>query len=138
MKVAYNIGFRIILPLFLGGIIYLIWGVENIRLVDYLLHWDFLYQIRISLQAVHLPNWVIYNLPDGLWLFALLQTLALVWNGEKDKIMWMIVGTAMAIVHEVGQWADTFQGTFDFLDLMVYGISTIASILVSNFIDQEN
>ncbi len=135
-KKYHHIIFRIILPLFIGGLIYLMWGDENIFLVQQGLGLDFIPVLRNIAQNIPLPHWMLYNLPDGLWLFSLLQALALLWKNDPEKNMWLLVGTLMAIVHEVGQWSGMLPGTFDILDLVMYGSSSCLSVLVSNYLDE--
>lgn len=66
-----------------GGFIYLLYRSLTLRMFSWLKTLG-LYQMvlswRESLGLCHLPNWVIYSLPDGLWMGAyLLLMYMLLW-----------------------------------------------------------
>jgi hypothetical protein len=55
--------FHVLLPLLLGGFIYLAARPMSLTFVNYApFEW-----------TKSLPNWVVYNLPDGLWSYSLLS-----------------------------------------------------------------
>lgn len=126
---------RVLLPLFFGGAIYIFFGDARIRLVKWALNFDFIDQLRQKMDTYHLPDWLVFNLPDGVWLFALLQLVDIIWAGdENNSNNWMVLSVLLAVVHEVGQYVGMFPGTFDVLDLMSYAIFTIIALLLNRFL----
>ena len=80
----------------------------------------------------HLPNWFLYSLPDGLWLFSYLSILLVVWDNviSKHNIHWLLLVPTIAIVSEIGQLFGIIPGTFDIVDLTFYLGGTILPILI--------
>lgn len=58
--------------------------------------------------------------PDGLWAYALVSSVCLVWNNQHTRasVLWTLVAAVTAIGHELCQAAGQLPGTFDFLDLL--------------------
>ena len=82
--------------------------------------------------ADFLPNWFLYSLPAGLWLFSYLSILLVVWNNKisKHNIHWLLLVPTIAIVSEIGQLFGIVPGTFDIFDLTFYLGATILPLLI--------
>ncbi len=80
----------------------------------------------------YLPNWFLYSLPDGLWLFSYLSVLLVVWENviTKHNIHWLLLVPVVAIFSEIGQLFKIVPGTFDILDLTFYLCGTVLPILI--------
>tara|TARA_B100000768_G_C11135061_1_gene313506 strand:+ start:316 stop:675 length:360 start_codon:yes stop_codon:yes gene_type:complete len=80
----------------------------------------------------HLPNWFLYSLPDGLWLFSYLSVLLMVWDNtiSKHNIHWLLLVPLFAVFSEIGQLFKIVPGTFDILDLTFYIAGTALPILI--------
>jgi hypothetical protein len=65
---------------------------------------------------------VLYNVPDGLWLYALLQGLRNVWRSELFSVglPWLIIVITGAVCSEFLQYFHLIPGTFDLLDIAAY------------------
>ena len=72
-----------------------------------------------------LPDWFVFSLPDGLWLFSYISVVLLVWKNQitKHSIAWILIIPLYAIVHELGQLFKFTEGTFAFNDLLFYSIA---------------
>ena len=68
------------------------------------------------------PNWFLYSLPDGLWLFSCTSILLVIWNNKisKENIYWILLVPSISIISEIGQFFIIFPGTFDTIDLIFY------------------
>ena len=82
----------------------------------------------------HIPNWVIYSLPDGLWLFSMGVSMLhnRVFYKKAQNIFNIIFFTMIGIEVFQGIYGGhgTFIGTFDGADVICYTIGYImASIL---------
>lgn len=82
----------------------------------------------------HIPNWVIYSLPDGLWLFSMGVSILhnRVFYKKAQNIFNIIFFTMIGIEVFQGIYGGhgTFIGTFDGADVICYTIGCImASIL---------
>jgi len=80
----------------------------------------------------HLPNWFLYSLPDGLWLFSYLSILLAVWDNtiSKYNIHWLLLVPTIAILAEIGQLFTIVPGTFDIIDLFFYLGGAVLPILI--------
>lgn len=142
MKKFTNILFTVILPLAAGIAIYIFarptsvagfnW-IENTALKTSLAS----FQLDLSLK---LPNIVLYNLPDFLWIFAFTSLMNLLWSEEKNSIknLYVIAPLIIAFAHETGQGFSKINGTFDTLDLLFYIIGSGASIILYGYLKTYN
>ena len=77
--------------------------------------------IALRQNATDLPAWVIYNIPDGLWLLSYLLMIEAIWGNEKQRKIWFIIPVILfAFLLEVLQYIGFFPGTGDVLDMLCY------------------
>jgi len=120
-----------------GGLVYVLFRQDTLKMFSW---FD-----NISLSVViseirlltlpfsdHLPNWFLYSLPDGLWLFSYLSVLLVVWDNaiSKYNIHWLLLVPLFAIFSEFGQLFEIVPGTFDIFDLIFYLAGTVIPILI--------
>ena len=125
------------LTVLLGGLIYIAFRQDTLKMFNW---FD-----SINLSAVisklrlftlplsdYLPNWFLYSLPDGLWLFSYLSVLLVVWDNviSKHNIHWLLLVSVVAIFSEIGQFFKIVPGTFDIFDLIFYLGGTVLPILI--------
>ncbi len=128
-KKHYKILVHVILPVFLGGGIYgLFRGFHFIDPKEYIFP---LYHVRVS-------EFVEYNLSDGLWLYALVSAITLIWNGHISAYFtgWLFLAIVLTYLTEIFQGLHFIQGTFDWYDLLSYSIAIIVYAL--NFKNLRN
>lgn len=113
-----------ILPLIFGGLIYLTFRSETLSLFTWLNNAgqsDIVEMLRSSrfLQAVKLPDWVKFSLPDALWLFSFNYLLLSLWKFDfnRGSSIWLFISSAIGISSEIGQLTGLVPGTFDPIDL---------------------
>jgi hypothetical protein len=114
---------HIILPLFLGIIIYAFW--REIILIDPTRK---VFPILINEQP---PNWIKYNLPDGIWMYAFLSSLFFIWKDKVSKhfIAWILLAIILSFFLEILQARHIVPGTFDWFDFLAYAISIFIFII---------
>ena len=125
------------LTLSMGGLVYISFRQDTLKMFDW---FD-----RVALSelvsrlrrftlpmADFFPNWFLYSVPDGLWLFSYLSILLVIWNNKisKHNVHWLLSVPAIAIVSEIGQWFGIVPGTFDVFDLLFYLAGTVLPILL--------
>ncbi len=66
-------------------------------------------------------QWLIYSLPDSLWMFAFCTSILIIWSFEISKFcwFWISVALAMGMLLEILQYPGYIPGTFDSSDLLV-------------------
>lgn len=74
--------------------------------------------------------WLIYNLPDCLWLLSFLLLMECVW--DKSKLKWIFVFgmISFAYVLELLQCLQLFPGTGDVWDFVCYTIAIVIYLFI--------
>jgi len=68
-----------------------------------------------------LGGWVVYSLPDGLWLFSYILLMGCIWNFNLKRSFYASFPLAfIAIGSELLQILGWVPGTFDVVDLLCY------------------
>lgn len=141
-KIMKKLISRTFVPLFIGGIIYILFRSDNL----YMFHWfdligigGFLDTLRQQVDQVNLVDWIIYSLPNGLWLYAFLNLLLIIWNKQINciSLFWLIIPLLLGIGSELGQYIGLLRGTFDVIDLIVCLLATVLPFLTINFKEIE-
>lgn len=118
--------------LLVGGLIYVLFRTDSlvmfqwfkklgiIDVVNYLRN----YTLPIS---IYLPEWVLYSLPDGLWILSYQFLMLYIWKGNisKTNFIWLILLPMIAILSEIGQLFGVISGIFDWADILCYLIGFI-------------
>ena len=118
--------YHVLCPLFLGGLIY--WAARP----DVLAFSDS--DIQPFTWAKYLPDWLVFNVPDGLWSYSLLSFTFILWqnNRSSNAFFWLIVAFSLGIFLEIAQYKHFISGTFDWLDVLTYLIFNTFSVLQFN------
>ena len=127
-----------LIPLLLGGLLYILFRSTELRMFNWFSSFG-ISNVILKARAyffeikIHLPSWIYYSLPDGLWVYALTSALLILWNNDKRKaIVWLIVPFSTGILVEILQGLSLFRGTFDILDLTFSSIGLLLSIIIIN------
>lgn len=114
---------HVIFPIFLGIIIYFFYRTEDLNI------YNWLHLQSVSRISYVCPNWLKYNLPDGLWIYSLTTMMIFIWKKKLHlhSLGWIFSGLIFAIVIEFGQKFGIIIGTFDWMDLTFYIIAFILS-----------
>lgn len=114
-----------LISIFVGSLIYILWRSDTltmfiwfrqVRLETYV---EFI-RNSFGIFVVYIPNWIIYSLPNALWLFGGILVFDFIW-GEKQsisKIFWITLFILVAIGSEIGQKFRIIPGTFDWKDII--------------------
>ena len=80
-------------------------------------------------------QWVRYNLPDGLWMFAFTWTILWIWGFKRNSSLYFyyLLSLGIGIAIELLQKNNTLPGTYDFLDLIFILIGGLVPIVVLSF-----
>lgn len=126
-----------LLPLLIGGLIYILFRVDTLRMFNWfekiglLEHIDHLRQFTLHF-ANGIPEWILYSLPDGLWLFSYTTLLLGIWDNRitNKNLSWIAIIPTIAILSELGQLAGAIPGTFDIMDLLLYLLGSFLPFLI--------
>lgn len=113
--------------LLLGGLIYILFRTSSLLMFDWYDSLGLLISINnlrlyTSLIIDGIPNWFLYSLPDGLWIFSYISLMLFIWQNSisKKNIIWILIIPFLAIGSEIGQLLGFVSGTFDYIDLVFY------------------
>ena len=128
-------------PVTIAGGIYILFRHESLLLFDGLQHLHLLPFVR-QLRTVTvplgttLPDWVLFSLPDGLWLLSYLLFIRRIWAGSSVRALqfWAGTGFTLSIGHELFQAAGWVMGTFDWGDLLAYAVAGLVSLTIGQSI----
>jgi len=128
--------------LLLGGVIYLLFHTSE----PVFFKWihasgtgNWLEPVRHgSLSLItHLPGWIVFSLPAGLWAFAYALAITAVWRGSRSeqRYFWMASIPILVIGFEILQYTGIINGTFCIQDLTLgmagMSLGIIAGILTT-------
>lgn len=109
---------KVILPLLFGALIYIIYRPSNLLMFDWLKFLglsDIHYSIRLSVnQHINkIPEWVIYALPDGLWVLSYTFLMNIIWTNEQRilKVQFVSFGLVFSLSLEFGQYFNIISGS---------------------------
>lgn len=126
----------------LGSLIYLITRTETTYLNYYIsLVGDG--KILTTLQGLisneQIPSWIIYSLPDALWMLAMSVAVLAIWKFKihLTSIAFTLLATAAGMMHETLQAFAIISGTFDLIDLTficIAGFLPLTCTIIKSFI----
>ncbi len=114
-----------VLLLTIGGFVYLFFR-RPVLLLHVLLEKTHLSSLieqgRMAAADIHLPSFVVYNLPAALWstAYILVSEALFLHLPVRQRICWASVVPALGVLSEVLQGAHLLPGHFDWIDLLSY------------------
>ena len=135
--------FLSILSILFGGLIYIAFRSSSIILfkwIDYMVLIDSVEDLRrVTLPfKENLPDWFLYSLPDGLWMFSYSCVVLIIWKREitKYSLLWLLSLPMISIFCEILQYY-YINGTFDVIDIIFYIFGALLPILINKKIKNE-
>lgn len=134
--------FNVIVPLLLGGLIYIVFRSKSLILFTWFdeisisgftnLVRDFLYPLKNSL-----PDWIIFSLPDGLWVYSFTSFLIIIWSDDFESVKyWMVIPLLTFFLIELLQLFNILKGTFDIVDNSICLIAFVFCVFKMKLITQ--
>ena len=115
----------------LGGLIYLAYRPLTLLMFDVLQSCHLMEMIApLRSSCPPIPDWAMYSLPDGLWVFTYIVYIGTVNHFRlttRCKLMLPVL-PAIGICSELLQYWGLMPGTFDVNDLAVYAIGTVSGL----------
>jgi hypothetical protein len=87
---------------------------------------------RQFMEPLKLPTWVIYSLPDALWVFSFTSFMFIIWNYEvnRQSISWIMIPLFCALFSEFAQALNILPGTFDITDIIFILIAVWITFII--------
>lgn len=135
---VYVIGLSLFL-FFVGGMIYLMFRDESLVMFRWCEELHIKEYIDSLRMPCTLPQWIVYSLPDGLWLCSYVLFISVIWNFDL-KHGWPYVFSlpAIAIASELAQAFGWVRGTFDWVDLLCYVIALYFGCIVVKYLNSKD
>ena len=132
----YNYLFSII-PLLIGGIIYICFRNDNIIFFSWLRYLNINYSHfqQIYIEKNIISSYIIYSLPNGLWVLTGLFLLKIFLINSILKF-YSIIFILLSIFIEIGQLFEIIPGTFDVLDLFTIFIFSGIGLAINIYKDK--
>jgi len=120
------------LTLLAGIVIYLLFrDLNNIVLFSWIPRPALLETVLVPLQPSVSANFLRYHLPDILWFVSAILFLRFLWFYKaREQAAYIVCFYGIGLVLEVGQLSEKIPGTFDWLDLLFFGIVALVEGLL--------
>lgn len=89
------------------------------RATDLLLHVVLPLSVGTCCYLLHASPFLKFHLADGLWAYAFLSTLLIIWDSQIPGT-WIFIAILVAISWEFFQFTGLLPGTGDLLDVVFY------------------
>jgi hypothetical protein len=141
MKRIRNIyGLLSLLTLTLGISIYLLFrDFNNMILFSWVTKPNFLETTLLPLNSSVFTDILRYNLPDMFWFVSAILLLRFIWlKNFKVQTIYILSFYVIGLVFEISQLSKIVPGTFDWLDLIFFGIGAfVEGLLYKIFISRR-
>lgn len=119
-----------LIPVLFGGLVYLLYRPKNIILFEVLNKLGgstTIDIVRNKVEQIHLPDFVVYSLPAGLWTASYLMAMYLCTKqlNRKMRLSLALPLPISAVVLEFMQQFGLCPGIFDICDLVCYLIPIV-------------
>ena len=124
-----------LIPVLFGGLVYLLYRPKNIILFEVLNKLGgstTIDIVRNKVEQIHLPDFVVYSLPAGLWTASYLMAMYLCTKqlNRKMRLSLALPLPISAVVLEFMQQFGLCPGIFDICDLVCYLIPIVMSLKI--------
>lgn len=123
-----------VIPVSIGGIIYILGRHETLKMF----HWfqllnleTYIYYLRSVCQSSitsALPPWMLYSLPDALWMYSFTSAILLSW--KRKRSIYLLIPFILGAGSEIAQYFHLVRGTYDPNDLICYCTGFLLSIIL--------
>ena len=126
-----------IMSLSVGGLIYVLCRTDTLMMFTWFDRFyltNFISSIRTDASALStvMPTWVVYSLPNALWLFSGLLAFDIIWGPKASlaKLAWLSLFGTIAVGAEVCQALQLLPGIFDWGDMVLMIFSGFSALLL--------
>lgn len=123
-------------PLLIGGLIYVLYRADNLLMFRWFDVIGLRQEITTCRQFIghsYLPAWIIFSLPDALWVFSFSNFMLIIWRDKisTHSIFWVCIAPIFALISEIGQSLHFVHGTFDPMDFTLILIGSILPFVLN-------
>lgn len=137
MRRSLQYTLHVVVPLFMGGVIYMVWRTEALQMFRWFefAHLEssiYTFREMYGGQGGQLPAWLLYSLPDAAWTYSFSMYMGLAWidTSPRAALSLALIGPTLGIGSELGQALRIVPGTFDLSDILLSAVASIVAITV--------
>ena len=114
-----------------GCAIYLLFRSTSLNIYQWCMEFglsNIIDSVRYIVQDWDMPEWIKYNLPDGVYVAAYILIIDAIWKDDDSLIKHFVIALVplVTITSEIFQYFGLVKGTFDLCDLLFYSVPFIA------------
>lgn len=137
MNILVRFSVHVIFPTAIGTCIYVGWRSTDLLVFRWI---EFCGLTGLVIRpTLALPDWLLYSLPDGCWVYSATSWMMLIWN---RLVPWTWVAVLLAVSAEYGQLFGLVQGTYQSLDVFFYLAGFICAVILNakktSLVDDSN
>ncbi len=125
-----------VISLFIGALIYLLFRPDYLVMFSWV-EFIGMADTLVELRGYFLPlstnsnNWIIYSMPNGLWLLSFSFLMLLTWGNKLSiyALYWTLFLLVIALLSEVMQFFQIIYGVFDIADIVAYILGFLPVLL---------
>lgn len=126
-----------VIAIFFGGIIYILFRPSEHVFFNWIRAAGFTHLLSVIrhntfFTGLHLPGWIVFSLPNGLWAFAYAFLITAIWSGSQSwlKYFWMASIPLLVLGYEMLQYKEFIPGTFCMQDITLGTAGLILGIII--------
>lgn len=125
--------------LLIGGGLYLMCRSERLVMFDWCKAIGIYPLIQQLRPKGNFDSWLVYSLPDGLWLFSYIILMGAIWAFDiRKSLLCSAPLIVIAIGSELLQLPHIVRGTFDVIDLLCYIAGSVSGIFYIKKLNKIN
>lgn len=135
MKITVRITAFALMPLCVGMLIYIFLRPGDPFFKQWF-HETALVNDASFLNMAHtMPQWILFSLPDGLWMFSMVLIIFAIWDFKlhRRSLVWLALAIVIGLLFELGQAVHLVRGHFDPMDLVLMLFASLIPIIYIRF-----
>ena len=124
-----------------GGVIYVLYRDTSLRMFSWFEQLglsSYIVQIR-ECVVVSPPDWIVYSLPDGLWMYSFFLAMRAIWLKDYSRLSLYttLILPIFIVLTEILQYFNMFPGTYDAIDLICYTLPIFIYLIHFHYVKKN-
>ena len=137
--------FNFLVPIFVGSFIYIVFRQKSLLVFTWISFFNlsnFVDVLRSSFSEykTYIPGFILYSLPDGLWVYSGTVLFLKIWKNDQNiisKYFWILLPFIVSLLMEFFQLFNLIKGTFCFNDILFITVLFIIPMFKSLYKNGE-
>lgn len=86
-------------------------------------------------EHISLPDFIIFNLPDGLWItsYLFIVNSVIPVRNKRELLFWILLLPLISVLGEFLQYYHIIEGQFDIIDILCYILPVIINLIILRY-----